>query len=99
MPKPKSHSTWQAQKLSDKLVVISKEGKFLIPGERLEHAFHVGANRTLCNCAIPEWAIYRNRHVQILRGTLHHVAFVTTVPPTCSNCRKLMPPDLSSSTS
>ena len=90
MPRPRSHSAWVAPKLSDQLVIISKEGRFLIPGERLEHAFEVGSKRTLCNFAIPEWAIYRNRYVQIMNGTLHHVAFVTTVMPTCSNCRSLM---------
>ena len=76
--------------LSDQLVIISREGRYMVPGERLEHAFHVGAKKTLCNCAIPEWAIYRNRNVQIMKGELHHVAFITTVMPTCSNCRKLM---------
>jgi hypothetical protein len=85
--------------LADQLVVISREGRYMIPGERLEHAFHVGAKKTLCNCTIPEWAIYRNRHVQILKGEMHHVAFITTVMPTCANCRRLMPLDPSSSTS
>jgi hypothetical protein len=101
VPRPRSHSAWIAPKLSDQLVIISKEGRFLIPGERLEHAFEIGSKRTLCNCAIPEWAIYRNRHVQIMKGTLHHVAFVTTVLPTCSNCRCVMQrrSDRSSSTS
>lgn len=62
----------------------------MIPGERLEHAFFIEAKKTLCNCAIPDWAIYRNRHVKIMRGEMHHVAFVTTIEPTCSNCRKLL---------
>lgn len=85
--------------LADQLVIVSREGRYMVPGERLEHAFHVGTKRTLCNLAIPEWAIYRNRHVQIMRGELHHIAFITTVLPTCSNCRKLMSPELAQSSS